>query len=201
LQEQLRQQQREQPLPWQHQEASPSHQQQHAPRSPGVPPQPWHTGKPRWQSATAAVAASGIHWSERRATGRSALVPAGSSDSSGASSSSSSRSSSPSTASALAGSVTNAEGQCGKQGRRGGSAGPDLHKSDNWAAKAVLRPVSPAAAAAAAAAAAGAAGSRHPGQEARNSSSSRQQLPSFNGQVLPKELAALVGQHTTRRTL
>lgn len=187
LQEQLTQQQMEQPLPWQQAgvgHTSPSWQQrvqQHP-----IAAEPWHSGKPRWQSHAAAVAATGLHWAEKRAAGRTTLVPAGSSDGS----SSSSRSSSPSTASALAGSVAD----LGSHGQQQQQHRVDLHKSHDWAAKA-MRPVSPTAAAA------GRAGHSTGGSGTKTSQpgrSSGEQLPSFGVQVLPKELAALFGggQHS-----
>jgi hypothetical protein len=188
LQEQLMQQQREQPLPWQQAGAGSSQQQQQRVPQQPIAAEPWHTGKPRWQSHAAAVAATGLHWAEKRAAGRTGLVPAGSSDGS-----SSSRSSSPSTASALVGSAADL-GSYGQQQQQQHHR-VDLRKSHDWAAKA-LRPVSPAAAA-------GRAGHSTTGSATRprqSGSSSREQLPSFGGQVLPNELAALFGSQHGRHT-
>lgn len=203
LQEELRQQQRDEPLPWQQQQ-----QQQGRGSSPSVGRQlpvaaePWHTGKPRWQSPAAAIAAAGIHWADRRPASRGAgggLIPADNNTSSNSSGGertyggSSSRSSSPSTASAVAGSTAEAHG--GMRHHQQQHSPVNLRKCHDWAAKAV-RPVSPAAAAAA-----GGSPQRHGGgpEAGRNSSSSsgrQQALPSYNGQVLPRELAALVSRHT-----
>lgn len=193
LQEQLMQQQMDQPLPWQqaragHHGISQQQCQQQRVQQHPLAAEPWHTGKPRWQSHAAAVAATGLHWAEKRAAGRTTLVPAGSS-------SSSSRSSSPSTASALAGPVADL-GSRGQQQQR-----VDLRKSCDWAAKA-LRPVSPTAVAAAAAAT-GRAGHSTGGSGTKTSqlgSSCREQLPSYGGQALPKELAALFGGQHGRHT-
>lgn len=187
------QQQMDQLLPWQRAGAGHtglSQQQCHQQRVQQHPiaAEPWHTGKPRWQSHAAAVAATGLHWAEKRAAGRTTLVPAGSS------SSSSSRSSSPSTASALAGSVADLGSHGQQQQQR-----VDLRKSCYWAAKA-LRPVSPTAVAAAAA---GRAGRSTGGSGAKTSqlgSSGREQMPSFGGQALPKELTALFGGQHGRHT-
>jgi hypothetical protein len=178
LQQQLLQQQRDAPLPWQqHGQHSSSpgqqHRQQHRQQQEqrgyvAVAGEPWHTGKPRWQSHAATSAATGLHWAEKRAAGKTALIPADNSSDSGSSSS-------PSTASAMAGSVAEAGGM---QEQHGG----DLRNSIDWAAKA-MRPLSPQTAAVA-----------ESSSPVKRGSSSRQHLPSFNGQVLPKHLAALVGQ-------
>jgi hypothetical protein len=173
LQEQLLQQQRDAPLPWQqHGQHSSSPGQQYSQQGQreyvAVAGEPWHTGKPRWQSHAAASAATRLHWAEKRAAGKTALIPADNSSDSGSSSS-------PSTASAMAGSVA-------EKGARQQQHGADLRKSIDWAAKA-MRPLSPQAAAVA-----------ESSSPVKRASGSRQQLPSFNGQVLPKHLAALVGQ-------
>lgn len=174
LQETLRQQQQQQPLPWhQHSGASPpqhGHHQQVLPSH--IAAEPWHSGKPRWQSPAAAAAATGV-WGDRRNAGRSVLIPA-------ASSRSSSPSSSPSTISAVAGSAHASDGTQQMQRQS-----VDLHRCQKWADKAGKT----------AAARGGAAGAAQSPPGARLSSAGgqqRRQLPSYNGQVLPWEFAALV---------
>jgi hypothetical protein len=100
-------------------------------------------------------------------------VPAGSSDRN-----SSSRSSSVSTASALVSCVAESI----DRGQQQGSV--DLRRSHEWVGKA-LRPLSPAVEAS------GRAGSRSPSTRGKPV---RELVPSYNGQVLPRELAMLLGQ-------
>jgi len=174
LQETVRHQQQQQPLPWhQHSSASPlqhGHHQQALPTH--IAAQPWHSGKPRWQSPAAAAAATGV-WGDRKTAGRSVLIPA-------ASSRSSSPSSSPSTVCAVAGSAHAFEGT--QQPQR---QSIDLHRCQKWADKAGKTAAAAGGAAVAAQSPPGARLSSAGGQQ-------RRKLPSYNGQVLPWEFAALV---------
>lgn len=173
LQEELVWQQRQQPLPWeQHSPTSHQHGMQHQQHQQHIPAEePWHVGKSRWLSPAAAV----VHWTDRRpASQTAALLPADSSNGS----TTGSRSSSPSTASAVAGSQA---GQLGRQQHFGKDVA--LRKCHHWADKAHARE-----------------SASDPPTDSSRQAGGQPALPSFNGQQLPRELAALLhsgrGRHT-----
>lgn len=162
------------------------HQQLQPPLS-----EPWHTGVSRWDRVTTAAAAAATH-AHRREHCRDGLLPTDGPDSSSAGS----RSCSPSSASALAGSLDAAAGQQHHQQQLPGQQGAvDLHQFYAWADKAWSPRSAHASidsyAGIAMPAGAGVSNSllRHAQAQSKQE---QQQLPNFNGQVLPKALAALV---------